>query len=508
MKYSTAFISLAVLSLTATAQVPNRPNILFIAVDDLRPELGAYGVKAVKSPNIDNLAKVGVTFDHAYAQQALCSPSRSSVMTGARPDTTRVWNLATHFRTAMPNVVTLGEHFKQNGYYVQGMGKIFHGGYDDPQTWSTPWQTPSAPKYATVPDGAGIRNDSEEDPDGPSAGAGKPAKVSDRKSKSRGPVLEAANVPDSTFTDGKVADLAIATLGTLASKKEPFFLAVGLVRPHLPFVAPKKYWDLYDPAQIPMATNRYTPKDAPDYAIRNVSHGGEIRLYKDIPDGSFPDDLARQLKHGYYASVSYMDAQMGRVLAELDRLDLRKNTVIVVWGDHGWKLGEHDGWAKHGNTENDSNAPLIVSAPGMKSANTHSKALVEFVDIYPTLSELAGLPLPKHLEGISFKPLLDNPQLDWKSAAFSQYPRPKSGKGNSDLMGYTMRTDRYRFTQWVQDADSTQIDALELYDHQSDPQENQNIANRPEHASLVKSLRLQLNAGWQSAKPAPAKPGP
>jgi iduronate 2-sulfatase len=207
------------------------------------------------------------------------------------------------------------------------------------------------------------------------------------------------------------------------------------------------------------------------------------------------------LKHGYYAGVSYMDAQVGKVLAELDRLHLRTNTIVILWGDHGWKLGEHDAWCKHSNCENDANAPLILSAPGMKTAGQHSKALVEFVDIYPTLAELAGLSLPKHLEGVSLKQLLSNPNQTWKTAAFSQYPRKGGKSGTGDLMGYSMRTDRYRFTVWVNQADQSKVAATELYDHQTDPQENQNIAQRPENAALVEKLMAQWKQGWQGAKP-------
>jgi arylsulfatase A-like enzyme len=216
-----------------------------------------------------------------------------------------------------------------------------------------------------------------------------------------------------------------------------------------------------------------------------------------MPKDSVPPDLARQLKHGYYAAISYTDAQIGKLLDELDQLGLRTNTVVVLWGDHGWKLGEHDAWCKHSNCEDDANAPLILSAPGMKAAGRHTKALVEFVDIYPTLSELAGLPLPGHLEGTSFKPLLDDPQRPWKTAAFSQYPRSQRG----GLMGYSMRTDRYRFTVWVGKKDHSKVDAIELYDHQTDPQENQNIAQRPENATLVEQLMAQWTKGWQGAKP-------
>jgi iduronate 2-sulfatase len=461
------------LALGAAVAAPRKPNVLFIAVDDLRPELGCYGRDHIKSPNIDRIASRGMTFNRAYCQQAVCSPSRSSLLTGTRPDTTKVWDLVTHFRVALPNVVALPQHFKENGYFVQGLGKIYHPGFDDERSWSTPWQTPKAPNYALV------RTPEVKDED-------KPAK------RKAGPAFESADVADNFFRDGMVAEQAAATLRELGKKSEPFFFAVGFARPHLPFVAPKKYWDLYDPAKIQLAPNPYHPKDAPEYALPNSS---ELRNYLGIPaEGPIPDNLARQLKHGYYAAVSYMDAQVGKVLNELDRLGLRKNTIVVLWGDHGWKLGEHGEWCKHTNVENDTNAPLLLSVPGMKHAGAHTDALVEFVDVYPTLAELAGLPLPGHLEGTSFKPLLDDPKRRWKPAAFSQYPR-------GPRMGYSMRTDRYRFTVWVGRADHSRIDAIELYDHRGDPQENVNIAKLPENAELVKRLMEQWRRGWQGAKP-------
>ena len=481
-----------------------KPNILFIAVDDLRPELGCYGKDYIKSPNIDGLASKGMVFNRAYCQQAVCSPSRSSVMTGRRPDTTQVFDLVTHFRVALPDVVTLGQHFKNNGYFVQGMGKIYHGNLDDPPTWSVPWQKPSAPLYGLPENRALDGRKYEGEPDGdtnPEAKkkskkvASEPEQGATRKPNMRGPAFEGADVADDTFQDGKLANLAVSTLRELGKKPEPFFLAVGFIRPHLPFVSPKKYWDLYDPAKIELAPNPFLPEDAPPYAILP---GGELRLYHGIPQGHLPDDLARQLKHGYYAAVSYTDAQVGKVLDELDRLGLRTNTIVVLWGDHGWKLGEHDAWCKHSNVENDVNAPLIISAPGMKTAGQHTDALVEFVDIYPTLAELAGLPLPSGLEGTSFKPVLENPVRHWKTAAFSQYPRSAHG---TKLMGYSMRTDRYRFTRWVQKDDHSKVDAVELYDHQVDPQENANIANVPANKELVEKLTQQWLGGWKGAKP-------
>jgi iduronate 2-sulfatase len=456
------------------AGLPAKPNILFIAVDDLRPELGCYDNPIIHSPNIDRLAQTGLLFDHAYCQEALCSPSRSSLLTGTRPDTTQVWDLKTHFRRALPDIVTLPQYFKNSGYFAQGMGKIFHLGLDDPASWSIPTTFPRAH--------AGQRG--PVDPDARPVSA------------KRGPPFQAVDVPDNALHDGELADMAVAALRGLEVKSQPFFLAVGFIRPHLPFVAPKKYWDLYESASIPLAPNPFPPRGAPDYAIVPL---GEVHSYAGVPkDRHLPDDYARKLKHGYYAAVSYVDAQVGRVLDGLDKLGLRDSTIVVLWGDHGWKLGEHDAWAKHSDVENDTRAPLLVSVPGMSNAGKHSEALVEFVDVYPTLAELAGLPLPKHLEGLSFGPLLRDPQKPWKTAAFSQYPRQVA---KQKLMGYTMRTHRYRLTRWGSQADPTKVDAVELYDHQADPQENTNIANDAANKELVQELTAQLLAGWKKAIP-------
>jgi arylsulfatase A-like enzyme len=500
--FSFAFLSCAA---AAVETAPTKPNVLFLIVDDLRPELGCYGKDYIKSPNIDALAQHGMVFDRAYVQQAVCSPSRTCVLTGMRPDTTKVWDLKTHFRAAQPEVVTLLQNFKNNGYFVQGMGKIFHGHLNDEPSWSVPWQVPKGPIYALPENVLASPLKVEGEPDD-QVSVKKDKK--DKKNKKggadgeesggmKGNLYECADVPDNTYQDGKVADLAVATLQELGKKKEPFFLAVGFIKPHLPWVSPKKYWDLYEEAKIDLAPNPFYPKDAPDYAIR--TNDGEIYQYQGMsPRGRpVPAELAHTLKHAYFAGVSYSDAQIGRVLDELKRLGLDKNTIVILWGDHGWKLGEHAAWGKHSNVENDVNAPLILSVPGMKNTGTHSASLVEFVDIYPTLSELAALPLPSSLEGTSLKPLLDNPRLPWKTAAFSQYPRNENG----GLMGYSMRTDRYRFTVWVNKDDHAKVDSVELYDHQTDPQENQNIAKIPANADLVKSLMEQWTKGWQGAKP-------
>jgi arylsulfatase A-like enzyme len=456
-----------------SAAEPDRPNVLFIAVDDLRPELGAYGNAQVKSPSIDRLAREGMTFRRAYVQQALCSPSRTSVMTGMRPDTTRVWDLKTDFRTTVPDAVTLPQLFKRHGYFTRAIGKVYHNreGLDDALSWSAPSSKPKQPTYA-LPENASAPG-------------------------VEGTAFESADVPDETYTDGQVARLAVQALRDLSAGSAPFFLAVGFTRPHLPFVAPKKYWDLYDPAGIALARNPFRPRGAPEYA---VPPGAELRSYRDIPEGSIPDDLARRLKHGYYASVSYTDAQIGKLLDELDRLRLRDKTIVVLWGDNGWKLGEHDAWSKHTNTENDVKAPLIVSLPGAQRTGDQTYRLVEFVDIYPTLADLAGLPLPAGLEGTSFQALLGNPGLPWKSAAFSQHPRRVGGRS---LMGYSMRTTRYRFTVWVDRTDPDRVDAIELYDWSVDRQENDNIANQPAQAATVQRLMAQWREGWRGALPPP-----
>jgi arylsulfatase A-like enzyme/acetyl esterase/lipase len=462
----------------AGAEPMAKPNILFIAVDDLRPELGCYGNPHIHSPNIDKLAKSGVVFNRAYCQQAVCLPSRASMITGARPDTTKAWDLSTDFRKAMPDVVTLPQLFKNHGYFSQAMGKICHHGYDDVRSWSVPTLYPKAPH------GAGSRR---QDPDGPKV---------ELSAKGRGPVIERVVGPDNSLHDGELGDMAIAALKGMKDRKQPFFLAVGFIKPHLPFNAPAKYWDLYDPAKIELAANPFYPEGAPPYAI---PPGGEMRSYSGVPAGwPVKDDFARKLRHGYYAAVSYVDAQVGRLMEELDRQGLRDNTIVILWGDHGWKLGEHQAWAKHTNVENDARVPVIVSVPGMKKAGEKANGLVELVDVYPTLADLAGLPLPAHLEGTSFKPLLDEPGQSWKPAAFSQFPR-KVGRKN--LMGYTMRTDRHRFTKWVDRKDPSKVDAVELYDHETDPQENRNIAGDPANKDLVAKLDAQWKAGWKGAKP-------
>jgi arylsulfatase A-like enzyme len=447
-------------------------NVLFIAVDDLRPQLGCYGQKQIISPNIDRLAARGLLFERTYCQQAVCAPSRASVLSGVRPDTSKIYDLNTPLRKAMPDVLSLPQHFKDNGYETISIGKIYHHSRDDLQGWST------TPFQATGPwlGWRGYLTDQ--------------SKALARKSKKgSGPAFEAADVADNAYPDGADTDHAIKELNRL--KDKPFFLAMGFYKPHLPFNSPRKYWDMYKPEHIKLADNPFIPKNAPTYATTNW---GELRNYYGIPrKGPCSDELARQLIHGYYACVSYIDAQIGRLLDELDRLNLSDKTVIILWGDHGWKLGEHAGWSKHTNFELDTHVPMILSVPGIKTAGRRTRALTEYVDIYPTLCDTCGLKIPGHLEGRSMMPLLDDPQRRWKKAAFSQYPRGK-------VMGYTMRTKRFRYTEW-RDRKTNKLMARELYDHEKDPQENINAVDQPEYESNVQRLAGMLKRGWRAALP-------
>jgi iduronate 2-sulfatase len=469
-------------------------NVLFIAVDDLRPQLGCYDYPGMITPCIDRLASRGTVFNRAYCQAAVCRASRASLLLGLRPDTTEIWSNGSrhkHFRDHLPDVVTLPQHFKNHGYHSRSLGKIFHGAFvvrsqwNDPDSWSVPAWWPG-PRYYYTEQGVRVAR-----------------QVFAPRAKKLGVPVddwgdyfvlglshEAPEVEDNVLYDGQIADRGIETLRKVRDK--PFFLALGFIRPHLPFIAPKKYWDMYPPEKVKVADNRHPPRDVPPVALTNWDHP---RTYTDFPDQGEPsEELVLQLTRGYSACVTYVDAQIGRVLDELDRLGLRENTVVVLWGDHGWHLGENHIWGKATNFELSTRAPLIVSHPSAEAKGRKTDALVEFVDIYPTLCELAGLPLPDHLEGTSFAPLLDQPVRAWKTAAFSQYPHGR-------FTGRSIRTDRYRFTRWAPTNKPNQTAALELYDHQADPAENVNVAGRPENVELVKRLSARLDAGWRAAAP-------
>lgn len=478
--------------LPASRSGQERPNILFIAADDLRPELGCCGVEAIKSPNIDRLARRGVVFSRAYCQQTICNPSRASLLTGKRPDTIKVWDLVTHFRTHSPYSVTLPQIFKHYGYQSVGIGKIFHDFLPDPVSWTRSEPEIKGAYIYQNPKTRALVQRLE--------AAARALGKNDAWLLTilRGPATEAEDAPENKYWDGALTDLAIKSLGELKDNT-PFFLAVGFFKPHLPYVAPKKYWDLYNPEQIPLAKNNYLPKGAPLFAMNEMY---ELSCYEDFlkvrrpSEGSLSESQVRLLKHGYYACLSFIDAQIGRLLDEVDRLGLGENTIIVLWGDHGCKLGEHGGWGKRTNYETDTRSVLIISAPGAPANGKTSPALVEFVDVYPTLCELAGISLPSYLEGTSMVPLLQDPSRPWKIAAFSQSLRGFTAR----FMGRSIRTDRYRYVEWRDWIDGRFM-ACELYDHLNDPDENLNIAERPENQELVKKLAKMLSAGWRAAKP-------
>jgi iduronate 2-sulfatase len=484
-----------------------RPNVLFIAVDDLRPELGCYGSKHIKSPHIDALAESGVTFTRAYCQVALCNPSRASLMTGLRPDTLRVWDLETDFRSTRPDALTLAECFKQQGYHAVDIGKIFHHNIPDPRSWSESLHIDGYPFYP----GVVYRNPETV------------AKLDRRREELlrqgnqesylyrwghrhlKDGATECADVPDNAYCDGAQTDVALKKLSSLKGQAQPFFFAVGYYRPHLPFNAPKKYWDLYDRRTIPLAENDFLPRGAPLAAINTLR---ELRDYEDFKDAPRPDQgplteaQARLLRHGYFASVSYVDAQIGRLLDGLKQLGLEKNTLVILWGDNGWKLGEHRSWCKMTNYEIDARVPLIVRVPGAKENGQVCDRLVEFVDIYPTLCELAGLTPPAELEGTSFAPLLDHRAQPWKTAAFHQFLRAGkwSASDGVEYMGYAIRTERHRYVEWFE-WQTKKFVARELYDQHRDPREDANLADLPENKPLVGELSKRLHAGWKAALP-------
>ena len=459
---------------------PQRPNVLFIAIDDLRGAVGCLGDKIAITPNMDRLAAEGTVFLHAYCQQAVCNPSRASVITGLRPDTLKVWDLKTHFRDHHPDVVTLPQYFKRQGYYTQSFGKILHGQGPpsmDPPSWSVEpvWDHCSKrDQYALLEN--------------------RPGKISGKQA-----AAECADVPDEAYIDGKVAARAVGKLQEFAENDKPFFLAVGFRKPHLPCSAPKKYWDMYDRKTFENngwpALNK--PKDGPDIALHNWK---ELRGYTDIPNsGPVGPEKAAEVRHGYYAAASYTDAQIGKLVDAIDRLGLRENTIICLWSDHGFHIGEHTIWCKTSNYEFDARVPLIISAPHKKKGQV-CRGLVELVDMYPTLVELAGFSSPSGLEGTSMVPLLDDPQQKWKTAAFTQYPRPAYYKKSFDVMGYSACTEEFHYVEWI-DVKSKQPIAVELYDHRSDPYELTNLAESQQHKQTIKKLSALVNDGWKAALP-------
>lgn len=458
-----------------------RPNVLFIAVDDLRPSIGCYGDQHAKTPHLDRLAQRSVQFNRAYCQVAVCNPSRASLMTGLRPDRLGVWTLPIHFREAMPDAVTIPQWFRRFGYTAVSHGKIFHNPTPDPQSWSEPIRR--SPRLGSAyPAGTNERIKEVQ--------ASLPEKDW-RKNNLRGPSTAAPDVADSDLIDGARTEMAIEDLRRLAKSGQPFFLAMGYIRPHLAWIAPKRYWDLHDPSQLPVMTDGMVIPDTPPYALSNSY---ELTHYVDLIDFPKPWDAARisqerarHLMHAYYACVSYIDAQIGRLLDALDEEGLADNTIIVLWSDHGWKLGEYGGWGKMTNYEIDTRVPLFIAAPRLDTAGQQTEELAELVDLFPTLCDLAGIESPGFVAGESLMPALLSPGEKQQSAAYSQYYRRFEGQ---EYMGYAMRTDAYRLVEW-RDFATGEVTARELYDHRDDPGETINLAGSAA-AELIDQLTAQL----------------
>ncbi len=455
-----------------------KPNVLFIAADDLRCDLACYGHPLAKTPHLDQLASRGVLFKHAYCQQALCNPSRASLMTGRRPDSLKIWDLPTHFREVDPAIVTLPQLFKQQGYFTQNIGKIFHNWRQKMEGDPTSWSVPAVMHFARHDDDQPVLNDNRELP----INLAKAARTENR------------DVPDSAYFDGRIADLAVKALQEVKQKQEPFFLAVGFWKPHLPFNPPKKYWDLYKDSPITVPDNPTPPENVPEVALHDSRE--IMRAVK----GKLTDAQIIELRTGYLAGISYLDAQIGKVIAALDRLGLRDNTIIVFWSDHGFHLGEHGLWCKTSNFENDAHVPLLISTPHMKQAGKSSDAMAELLDMYPTLAELCALPAPPKLEGKSLVPILNDPTQTVKPAAYTQHPRPAYYKGNPEFMGVSVRTPRYRYTEW-RNFKTGQVAASELYDHESDPEENTNIVDQPTDKAAFQTAVKLLEAQFPRKKP-------
>lgn len=498
------------------------PNVLFIAVDDLKPVLGCYGDKLVKTPNIDKLAKRGTVFMQNYCQQAVSGPTRASLMTGMRPDYTGIWDLKTKMRDVNPEILSLPQYFISKGYQTAGIGKIYDPRCVDEELDKPSWSIPyfkNSDQYISLITGK------------PESGYQIPAtKVLAKKYREEGqakglkgkdlndyigkyikPSVECADVPDNAYNDGANALYAKELLAKFSKSGKPFFFAVGFSKPHLPFVAPKKYWDLYKRDEMPLAPFQKKALNGPEIGYHTAA---ELYAYSDIPEiSSFSDQKVgleipvakqKELIHGYYAATSYTDAQIGILMNALDSLGLSKNTIIVLWGDHGWHLGDHNLWCKHTNFEQATHAPLLIASPAIKPSITKSQS--EFIDIFPTLCDLAGLTIPSHLDGKSLVPVMKDPKAAVKEFSISQYPRPQNklesgrlGWSDGEFMGYSLRTGQYRYTVWLKDTFRTRktfsndlVVATELYDYVKDPNETVNVVNDPGYIGVTKELNGKM----------------
>ncbi len=471
----------------AGAPHASRPNVLLILVDDLKPTLGCYGDRLAITPHLDRLATRGMRFDLAYCNHAICAASRFNLMLGSHSSSTGLYSLGQNMREYYPDAVTLPQHFAAHGYRTESMGKVFHIGHGnrgDPPSFMAAHYHDKVIEYLDPDSTPGGKLTREE------------AMFTNRQldragSLPRGAAYEWPDVPDDAYADGRVANYAIERLRAakdlLEQKDEPFFIAVGFVRPHLPFSAPKRYWDMYDRDEFPLPPYEQLPEGAPEYAGKDGA-GGEMRNYFPVPkQGDLSDDLKRTLIHGYYASTSYVDAQIGKVLDELDRQELSDSTIILLWGDHGFHLGDLGMWTKHTNYEQANRIPLLLVAPTVIKAGSCSRHLVSSVDIYPTLAELAGLPAatgPQPIDGISLVPVLKDPGTRLRDHAFHLFPRQK--------MGRSIRTERYRLVEWrnrpAQRQEGEEI-VYELYDYRDDPLETKNLAHdRPTVLGRLKAI--------------------
>ncbi|MCC6234211.1 MAG: sulfatase [Verrucomicrobiales bacterium] len=458
-----------------------RTNVLLICVDDLKPVLGCYGDRLARTPNLDRLAARGVRFELAYCNQAVCAPSRNNLVLGSRSTSLGIYGLSQNFRTVAPEAVTLPQYFMRHGYRAEAIGKILHtghGNHDDAASWSVPPIHERVVEYLDPQNSAGGQLTREE-------AYFTNQRLGEIGSLPRGAATEAMDVPDHAYADGRIADEAIRRLRAAQERPEvPFFLALGFVKPHLPLTAPKRYFEVHDAQAFPLAEYRRAPEGAPALAHKV---GGEIVNYAPLTVENLKEEATqRALIHAYYACVTFMDAQVGRVLDELERLGWQEHTVVVLWGDHGWHLGDHGYWTKHTNYEQANRIPLIVVAPGVARPGAVTRQLAETVDLYPTLAELAGLPRPsgpQPLDGISLVPVLRDPATRLRDHAYHCYPR-------GDRMGRAIRTERHRLVEWKVPGAPAESAAWELYDFETDPQERRNLAS--EQPEVVQRLRAIL----------------
>jgi iduronate 2-sulfatase len=514
---------------TSSIAQKNKPNVLFIAIDDLKPILGCYGNTLIKTPNIDRLAKMGTVFKSNYVQQAVCGPTRASILTGKRPDYTKVWDLKTKMRDVNPNIISLPQYFISQGYSTQGIGKVYDPRCVDKEldepSWSVPYYKNAKKHYGTYGEPALGRYQLPQTKllvekyfnEATAKGDAK-ADANDYVQTKIKPSVESANVPDYAYTDGANTLKAKDVLIQLSKKAEPFFFAIGISKPHLPFVAPQKYWDMYKQEDMPIAQFQEQPKNAVKVSMHNA---GEIRVYSDIAalssysnqkdyGLSLPIEKQKELIHGYYAAVSYADACVGVLLNTLDSLGLTKNTIIVLWGDHGWHLGDHNLWCKHTNFEEATHAPLIIAAPGLVANKTESQT--EHVDIFPTLCDLAGIAMPNFIDGKSLVPIMKNAKATVKEYSVSQYPRSNATaenetgiKSNVNAMGYSIRTKQYRYTIWMSNGfrssqafNKDLIIGTELYDYKNDPNETINVSTEKKYAEINVAMHKKMLAFFKT----------